>query len=513
MATPTQPPVLVSVATLIGADYNPRKVIPERLEQVKMSLTYLGFLLPLYATKDNRLLSGHQRITAARILGYTHVPVVYLSPSEAEERGLNLVFNKATNDLDTFSESARESFDGYINRAESATDGLTPIEPNTHYPCMDVSRLPIRDLLPFISGVGDSLRNAGSQLHRANVSMPIVMSGGKIINGLGRLAGYYTRQQESVDVVEIPEGKAGYAYLALNFLAMDFDIQSNFKQELRYNAFRRKAVQSQIVGLSRTFGYFVYARALSNTRGKWHEEGNLDLKLLPTYSKATFKKFKDEYGATIFDMGAGTLHDSNLMKSAGLDCTPFEPYYSPPGESVPNPEASRKLNSDFLDKFKSVKLSGPTSLISSFVLNSIPHHEDRMAYLCILGAMSRMTTTLYIGTQSTKVLKGTGLSHQMRMNGVEKNMTLGNNNKFFKAQKFFEPEELFRMVSMFFSKVELAIVEQNLYVKATMPRRANPQMLREALELEFDLPYEDGSTMGLKDKAIEIFSEYLGVPL
>ena len=52
---------LVPVERLKPAGYNPRRADTERLALVRLSLSRLGFLLPLVATPDGEILSGHQR--------------------------------------------------------------------------------------------------------------------------------------------------------------------------------------------------------------------------------------------------------------------------------------------------------------------------------------------------------------------------------------------------------------------------------------------------------------------
>ena len=52
---------LLPVSALRPALYNPREADAERLDLVKLSLRKLGFLLPLVATPDGEILSGHQR--------------------------------------------------------------------------------------------------------------------------------------------------------------------------------------------------------------------------------------------------------------------------------------------------------------------------------------------------------------------------------------------------------------------------------------------------------------------
>ena len=56
---------LLPVSALRPALYNPREADAERLELVRLSLRKLGFLLPLVATTDGEILSGHQRHAVA----------------------------------------------------------------------------------------------------------------------------------------------------------------------------------------------------------------------------------------------------------------------------------------------------------------------------------------------------------------------------------------------------------------------------------------------------------------
>ena len=92
--------VLTNADALTKATYNPRKTDSHRFDLVKISLQKLGWVLPMYVTADGEVLSGHQRLDAARELGATKVPVVVLPDLDLERRrGVNIVFNRATNDM------------------------------------------------------------------------------------------------------------------------------------------------------------------------------------------------------------------------------------------------------------------------------------------------------------------------------------------------------------------------------------------------------------------------------
>ena len=54
---------------------NPRKVSAEQLDSLTRSLREFGFVQPVIARHDNHVVvGGHQRLVAARRLGYKTVP-------------------------------------------------------------------------------------------------------------------------------------------------------------------------------------------------------------------------------------------------------------------------------------------------------------------------------------------------------------------------------------------------------------------------------------------------------
>lgn len=61
---------LVPIESIHASDYNPRKNDEKRLHLAELSLRKLGFLLPIYATEDGEILSGHQRTLVAKRIGF-----------------------------------------------------------------------------------------------------------------------------------------------------------------------------------------------------------------------------------------------------------------------------------------------------------------------------------------------------------------------------------------------------------------------------------------------------------
>src|SRR5690242_16743901 len=80
---------------------NPRKIGDAELEALTRSIKQYGFVQNVLARREDRtVIGGHQRLVAARRLGYTTVPVIYLDLSIEEARVLNLSLNKVSGTWD-----------------------------------------------------------------------------------------------------------------------------------------------------------------------------------------------------------------------------------------------------------------------------------------------------------------------------------------------------------------------------------------------------------------------------
>ncbi len=97
--------ISVPVGELHPAAYNPRKWDKAALEQLKQGISRFGIVDPLIVNdaenRKNVVIGGHFRLTAAKELGYTEVPVVYINiPDIEKEKELNLRLNKNTGEWD-----------------------------------------------------------------------------------------------------------------------------------------------------------------------------------------------------------------------------------------------------------------------------------------------------------------------------------------------------------------------------------------------------------------------------
>jgi DNA modification methylase len=80
---------------------NPRRISEEELDSLERSIRQFGFVQPVLARReDSTVIGGHQRLLAARRLGYTSVPVTWLDLSIEQARLLNLALNKIGGSFD-----------------------------------------------------------------------------------------------------------------------------------------------------------------------------------------------------------------------------------------------------------------------------------------------------------------------------------------------------------------------------------------------------------------------------
>jgi len=90
----------MSINQLIPADYNPRMIDSKELDKLKRSIKEHGFVEPVVVNKDRTIIGGHQRIKAARELGFTEVPCVMVDLPKGKEKTLNLALNRISGEWD-----------------------------------------------------------------------------------------------------------------------------------------------------------------------------------------------------------------------------------------------------------------------------------------------------------------------------------------------------------------------------------------------------------------------------
>lgn len=499
---------LVPIASVQPSTYNPRKSDADRLDMVRLSLQKLGFLLPIYATPTGEIISGHQRHYVADQMGVKRVPVAYIERSMTldDRKALNIVFNRATNDMDRESTTATVSRELALSDARALAAELDDIpldKPEfcrcmhaVNYPTMPLVRANARRWIQYA-------RNVSRTLHFRGIVMPIVVDpDNQVVNGIGRLQVLAEQKTGSVDVVRVSAKEAAFARAVLNYLSMDFNIHERYADVLRYNSFRRAV--SNRPGLGK--GFYVA------------HFGNVATKVFSLSNPGTLAKWRAVYGSRVLDFGAGRFTDTALLRSAGIDVTPFEPYPLQ-GNEIDIPRA-RHVAREFIDTI--ARGDRWKTIFVSSVFNSVPFAADRAHIACLCAALAGPETRVHIWTMSPKqanmkAIDNDALNQKMALGiqfklNYEPNTILGSFGSKPKVQKFHTAPELRAILDPSFADVQIRHMHDSFMCVCSRPRWT-PDRLAQAIAFEFDLPYPDDTRMDLVTEAKEAFSKRLNTTL
>jgi hypothetical protein len=87
----------MSVSELTPDPSNPRKHSKEQIKSIALSIQTFGFTAPILVDKKRKIIAGHGRYEAAKLLNHDHVPVIRLDHlSEDQARAYMLADNKLT---------------------------------------------------------------------------------------------------------------------------------------------------------------------------------------------------------------------------------------------------------------------------------------------------------------------------------------------------------------------------------------------------------------------------------
>jgi hypothetical protein len=508
---------LVPIDAVRASDYNPRRNDEKRLALTELSLRKLGFLLPIYADEGGEILSGHQRQLVAARMGFTQIPVEYVSRKEMRERkAANVLFNRATNDLQKQDTCAIIKKRLYGTDIEALTANLPDIDPNTpeSFPCvyslrrMDTVKLAKKNHRAFDTHIKVL---AKSLEHCIGKAMPIVVGASdNVINGIGRLQVAVEANRKVVSCVTVSAEQEEFASAMLNLLSMDFELESAYADELRCNAFRRERTSRvQDAEGHETIGNGMFMGLFPNKKGK--DFLNFGGKLLETW--------RQHYGSCVVDFGAGKYTDTMALRRAGIAVSAFEPYFVTVGDKV-HKEKSLELINKFLDEVES-GMRYSTVFISS-VFNSVPFMADRKQIAIIAAALCYPSGITACWCQSDKSAqfrqtKRKAINSEKTLMfdlDYEPNITLGDFSRIPKVQKGHTEDELREIFAPCFGTVRcLELRTSEYWYMENADPKIDPAALAAALDFEFELPYPDGSRMGLSKRAREVFEHRLGITL
>ena len=117
----------VQIGELKASTYNPRKWDDKVLADMQQSIERFGLCDPLLVNgapeRMNVVIGGHLRLTVAKKLGFTEVPVVYVNiPEIKREQELNLRLNKILLDVGFTPDELNNFFDDVLDISEDGFD-------------------------------------------------------------------------------------------------------------------------------------------------------------------------------------------------------------------------------------------------------------------------------------------------------------------------------------------------------------------------------------------------------
>lgn len=507
---------LVPIDSVKQSEYNPRKNDEKRLALTEMSLRKLGFLMPIYADTSGEILSGHQRQTVAKRMGFTMIPVEFVEESDLYERKvINLLFNRATNDLEKQDSCDIVKRRLYNMDIDGMCNNIPDIKPDSEasFPCiysvkrMDATQLAMKNHKKFDPHI--KVLSRGLEQKLGKPMLIVTGPDGDVINGIGRLQYAVETKRKIVKVVEVTEAQKEFAKAMLNLLTMDFSVEDTYADILRYNSFMREwntreTDEEGNCALGDGFYKGVFPKNIG--RDFFRLEGD------------ALKVWVAKYGDKIVDFGAGKLANTRTLRNAGLFVSAMEPYFVTNGNIIHKP-TSIEINEKFLDEVESgVEY---TSVFISSVFNSVPFMADRKKMAVIAAALCYPHGQVVCWCQSnecgqftqTKKKQISDETKQMFAIDYEPNTIMGNVIHIPKVQKGHMKSEMEEIFSPCFGNIKrLDMITKFWYLEADHPT-VDPKMLAEALDFEFELPYPDGTTMGLSKRAREAFEKRLGIKL
>lgn len=496
--------VLVHPDELTPDTKNPRKPEPGRLGLLRLSIAKLGFMMPVYRQRSTGLLlSGHQRLTVSKQLDRPHLPVEDIDVEDSDIMGINLLFNRFTNDFNAFDTGGGANKRIDLQTVVENLEQLPDRDPADDF-AINCKEENIRD---FALSIADQYEkkaaSSAAGFIRRRIRIPVVVSeSGRVVNGVHRIFAALENNIEMWPVVRIPDDLADVALILLNYLSMDFHVDDDFKDLLRAGAFRRVSNNRGLVPKSYRFW-------ANGCRTKLDRD---------SYSDEYWLNFRTIHGNNILDFGGGLCKVAPYLQTKGMRAIDFEPYRVDPdvGNAEPSPDYSRAQAKRFLAEIADGTFRF-NSIFMSAVLNSVPFPEDRLYVLLIVHALSSIETSVY-GTYrhiSDFEYEYGGIRNAgFFVFDSEPGVRLGDIASRPKIQKFMDEDEADKYFKRFWKTAEHWRAGNISMFKLTNPMAINVAALGKALEFEFgDLPFRDGSTMGLAKEAKAAFSKRLRRPI
>ncbi len=465
------------VSKLSGADYNPRIIAPETLDELAASILRVGFAKPIVVTEAGLIVAGHQRTRTARELGLETVPAWVLPRvSKADE----IRFNQLHNGTDW------DKVDVPVRIAAEVADLLPLQEFASVHPDAIHGDPKTR---------GQALRSEICKLtiKHGDWGGAVVTGTGRVISGHHYLLAFKTMRRKA-RVYRIPDETADAA-------ADDFARQYG---RFSYEHLERTPWLQTYAAPPRLRQTAEVTERGEGDRRKYRRDA-----LSSLYEALVIPNLRE--GDRIFDLGCGKGDYAAALRRKGWQIIGYEPFTRRGmtdaidtrrvhaqvdalcaelerggrfpvvlADAVINSVVSQQAEADVLNTLAALALPGARV----YFAGRCAEHEEIMQYRMRLDTGRKLMTRLYFQDEN-------GLSAMYRKGGW-----------FF--QKFHQPEQREELARRHFGELHehVSVHGTNFQISAAKTLPDDLEVQEAALRAEFDLPWPGGRSIGRADDVV-----------
>ncbi len=468
----------IEISKLNPADYNPRYLSPEALEELQDSIRFLDIIKPIILrSEDNKILAGHQRSKASEAMGQTHIPGFLLS-------GVNTSDEVRFNQLHNFCECEIDDRSPVIKINTDLHGGFQVIK-NTDFEILD----------------------PGEKNHFVNELSKMILRYGQFANAICDMDG-------NVFV------SAVYAK-AVKLLGLDLLVYTLDEEKLKLAKYY----------FSREYGQFEYTHIEKKTyiqslaqkyRLRTNSKGEESAKTHSTlYERLVIPHITKNM--SILDFGAGQKDYAKMLDAKGYNIHPIEFFHRKPGKDSIWIDQIRR---DFRRIKNHLETKGQYDVVvCDSVLNSVNSLEDEKAVLICLSALCKPGGVIfYSGIPLQFKTKTTDRKNSTDHRGtglfVDKNGFTGNyryGEWYF--QKYHTMEDVERLNHFYIGSrfivydggfpASKQLQKSSFQVKAINEKPCSHEDITWALNHEFSLPLPGGNKWNLNDDVLNAYQKSL----
>lgn len=434
------------LSDLKPADYNPRKLEPEKFAKLQESLRKFGVIKPVIVNGANGILTaGHQRTRAMKAIGMTHCPAIRINGINRTDE---IRFNLFHNSIET--NKTRVLVD--VVATGQKPGSFMFIMPEVMHCERNANALVVKSMAELIIKYGEW------------GSIVIAPDGRVLLNSDYAMASVQTRCGCICYMLPEEQEEEMQEYLGEEY------------GQYYYDALGVKSYHQLHCQMHRLAGK--KKRLITST----------------LYEELVIPRLKKTERTV--DFGAGRCAYANALARQGYDIVPYEPHFQRQGK-LDVQEVVRQIR--VLERrFRAGGLMDCVVLDS--VLNSVVNSHFEHAVLTTCNALLKPEGKIFVGTRSLlfcqrlltyKVNSG----HTRELQFLDKeNFGATFRSGVWTMQHFHSPESLVELLGQYFRRVELACDRTNSQLRAVArePLPLDRDKVLAAISEEFNMEYPGG---------------------